>query len=96
MVPCWVGHCVDSDPPCADLHLLSAKSCLQPTQWKVIDELPEKFLVSISDVHSRYRRFQNTDTEWTKFMMTDYKENVIDEKTYRLRSDGYWGVFIGR
>ena len=28
--------------------------------------------------------------------MTDYKENVIDKKTYWLRSDGYWGVFIGR
>ena len=56
----------------------------------------EKFLVSISDVYSRYGRFQNTDPDWTEFLMTDYKGNVIDEKTYWLRPDGCWGVFIGR
>ena len=63
---------------------------------EVVEELPEKFLVSISDVYSRYGRFQNTDPDWTEFLMTDYKGNVIDEKTYWLRSDGCWGVFIER
>ena len=62
----------------------------------IVRNLPEKFMVSISDLYHRYGRFQHKNKDWTAFLMTDYNGKVIDENIYWLKSDGCWGVFVGR